>query len=786
MAKNVVAKTWTGLTTDAGIRYSDPDKVPDSVAPTAPTSLSVAQSYSSALTVSWTASTDAHGIARYDVYMGTATGAIGTKTLVATTTATNAQVPGLVASTTYYFQVIAVDGSVEANQSAASAEASGTTAAAPAGSGSFPLAAGHFIAAKFNMHVAHPRPDAETNTWEYHRNSYHDGSVGLAWRIPISVQGGARPLRYVKIAGPAWMTIGQDYGDTDYGILKGTPTAQDITGSTVTIRVIDQSLKSVDITWTHYTTSSKWLFIDSAAADNSGAGGRTTPKKNTRGWYLDSETDGTYAGKLVYYRGGTHTFYFDPTATSAGAGLFTSDANNVALKPLVHVGYPGETAIFDMASAQFNLSKGSSGFYLGNATIQNSYRKRHQYFVFGFADSRPQFNGGCRQTFFEMAFKNHYPSSQVQYPSIRNSTYKWTAHGTNPGEFYMELAAGGNPNLSWTVGGVRLNGTKLTKVTTAAALTAGQWAYRDPGTGYSTIAVRLTGDVDPDTLATDQLTGDVASGYGNNSAGLWYENPDPKTGSTDVSESRLAYRRNNFVVSHCSTDNFRLYENGTLLGSDGNGVPLLSASCVDYCVIQFNTLRNHDGRHWIGKDKSNPRWWTIAHNDCWDPGVVTSSAAHLEFPINSSYQRGVTNATFGYFEICWNKFGSPRSATGSLLLWDFGPTTERANVREIHVYRNTFYSPLGARSVFDSEQALDPVLYPGAGPKTYANNLFITSDADGFGLPSGGSVPTTGVTGNVVITLATAATDINATTGAMVPASGTYVSHYGTVGYEAA
>lgn len=787
MTKNIVTKDWTGiLSAESGILYSDVTKIPDNTPPTIPSSLSVTQSFSSALTVSWTASTDAHGIAYYEVYMHTSSGNIGSKTLIGTTTSTSYQAVGLIESTTYYFQVIAVDNSREANRSGESVEISGSTAAAPVGSGQFPLSAGHFIDAKFSMHVTHPRPDSETNTWEYHRNSYHDGTVGLAWRTAIKVQGGARPLRYVKISGPSWMTIGQDYGDTDYGILKGTPTAQDLTGTPVTIRIIDQQRNSVDITWTHYVTSSKWLFIDSAAADNSGAGGRTTPKKNTRGWYLDDPDDGTYAGKLVYYRGGTHSFYFDPNASSPGAGEFSADANNNALKPLVHVGYPGETAIFDMSSAQFNLSKGSSGFYLGNATIQNSYRKRHQYFVFGYGDARPQFNGGCRQSYFEMNFKNHYPSNQVQFPSIRNSTYRWTAQGTNTGEYYLELAAGGNPSITWILSSVRFNGTRLTKVTTSAALTAGQWAFRDPGTGFSTIVVRLTGDVDPDTLAVDQLTGDVGQSYGNNTGSLWYENPDPKTGSTDVSEARLAYRRSYFMVSHCTTDNYRLYENGQQLGTDGNGVPLLMAACVDYCVVEFNTLRNHDGRHWICKDKSNPRWWTVAHNDCWDPNLVSSSPPYLEFPINSSYQRGVTNAYFGYFELCWNKFASPRPLNDSLHRWDLGPTTNRTQVRELHVYRNTFYSPLGSTAIFDSEENLSSVTYPGAGPKTYQNNLFITSDTDGFRLPSGGTAPTTDVSGNVRISLTTAGTDIDLNTGAMLAGNATHTSYYGTVGYEVA
>lgn len=87
--------------------------------------------------------------------------------------------------------------------------------------------------------------------------------------------------------------------------------------------------------------------------------------------------------------------------------------------------------------------------------------------------------------------------------SIRNSLYAWTVSGSGTSEYYLRTAGGADPGLVATPpasSGVYLNGSAATNGT-LGALTAGQWAYGDnDALGYSTIYVRTSGSVDPDTL----------------------------------------------------------------------------------------------------------------------------------------------------------------------------------------------------------------------------------------------------------------------------------------------
>lgn len=85
--------------------------------------------------------------------------------------------------------------------------------------------------------------------------------------------------------------------------------------------------------------------------------------------------------------------------------------------------------------------------------------------------------------------------------SIRSATYKWTASGSGTDEFYLELAAGGDPSISPEPNFVYENGAPMASGT-MGSLTAGQWDYGDNDTlGYSTVYVRLTATGDPDGQA---------------------------------------------------------------------------------------------------------------------------------------------------------------------------------------------------------------------------------------------------------------------------------------------
>jgi hypothetical protein len=96
------AATVTGTTPAGG----------DTTAPTVPTGLLVSQGGSGVLLVSWTASTDASGIASYDVLRGTGDGSggvVGSGAVVATVTGTSYSDSGLTLGQEYYYRVLARD-----------------------------------------------------------------------------------------------------------------------------------------------------------------------------------------------------------------------------------------------------------------------------------------------------------------------------------------------------------------------------------------------------------------------------------------------------------------------------------------------------------------------------------------------------------------------------------------------------------------------------------------------------------------------------------------------------
>lgn len=90
--------------------------------------------------------------------------------------------------------------------------------------------------------------------------------------------------------------------------------------------------------------------------------------------------------------------------------------------------------------------------------------------------------------------------------SLRSPTYRWLLSGSGTSEYYLDLAGGGNPGISTpTAGMIYLNGASVTSQT-LGSLTAAHYGYGDnDALGYSTVYVRTSGSVDPDTLALDYV-----------------------------------------------------------------------------------------------------------------------------------------------------------------------------------------------------------------------------------------------------------------------------------------
>lgn len=92
--------------------------------------------------------------------------------------------------------------------------------------------------------------------------------------------------------------------------------------------------------------------------------------------------------------------------------------------------------------------------------------------------------------------------------SLRTAAFSWTASGSGTNEYYVRTAANANPGFAATPptsNGVYLNGSSATKAS-LGSLAAGNWGYGDnDALGYSTVYVRTSGGVDPDTLTADYV-----------------------------------------------------------------------------------------------------------------------------------------------------------------------------------------------------------------------------------------------------------------------------------------
>jgi len=228
---------------------------------------------------------------------------------------------------------------------------------------SFPLPQGHFVPAKMPMHPVYPRPDSETQAHARHRWAHPD----FRYEIPIGVQGGAWPFKYEIINGPSGATIGQHYGDPDYGVVKWTPTNGDSGTKTFTVRVTDQELNTADLTWTTTIDDNQFVFVDASAA-STGSGTISSPLKTFADWYKGDvdATDATYHKKIIVFRGGN----YNATGSAANSGNVRLES---AYKTISFIGYPDEVVNIDCSTAVFFTADGGmSDLFVGNLRFNNA------------------------------------------------------------------------------------------------------------------------------------------------------------------------------------------------------------------------------------------------------------------------------------------------------------------------------------------------------------------------------------------------------------------------------
>lgn len=249
---------------------------------------------------------------------------------------------------------------------------------------------GHFISAKMPLAVIYPRPDVETQSHARHR-VFHSS---MPYRIPIGVQGGAWPFKYEIIDAPTGATIGQHYGDDDYGILHWVPSGETGTQS-FTVRITDQDYNTIDVTWSSTLDDSAFVFIQDGYAGTQ-VGTISQPLEDYSDYYLNDSSDSTYADKVIVFRGGNYSVIGD-------AGQNGNVEMNSGTKSPSHIGYPGETAVLDFSTAKIFSRGGTStaDITVIGLTLQNSrtdVANEHFFWLTG--------SGTDRATFAENTFAN--------------------------------------------------------------------------------------------------------------------------------------------------------------------------------------------------------------------------------------------------------------------------------------------------------------------------------------------------------------------------------------------
>jgi hypothetical protein len=322
------------------------------------------------------------------------------------------------------------------------------------------LQTGHYVQSVAVPDIVHPRPDNDSgglaggnpNTWERARLA----PSGVPWRIPIRMRYGAWPFQYQLISGPAGMSIGQHYGDPDYGILSW---ANPVIGTyTITVQVTTQDfgrtagsadpIGQYSVSWTlvvaDKTDVTKFVWLDAVNGNDANNGSFGSPWKTLSGFSAASTS-----GKQLFLRNGTYAM----NVFSAILDL-TSRAK-------VWVGYPGESVTIDYTGAWsgtdiwilFNGSSGvgSGGCCTHNITFNgspsnwatvNSGSNHDQFHIFHYGD---------RALYYECTFTNlngyntngNWSNWQGVFPAATGTMHNYFVFTNNTCSNMQNMQSGG-------------------------------------------------------------------------------------------------------------------------------------------------------------------------------------------------------------------------------------------------------------------------------------------------------------------------------------------------------
>jgi hypothetical protein len=216
----------------------------------------------------------------------------------------------------------------------------------------FPLPDTNFVPAKMPMEIVYPRPDNETQNHSRHRWAH----PSMPYEIPIGAQGGSWPFKYELMTGPTGATIGEYYGDANYGVLSWMPSATNGT-ETFNVKITDQELNVINATWVVTIDSSQFIFVQDGYGGTK-LGTIDQPLESWEDWYKSDSDDNSFANKIIVFRGGAYSIVGDPADTG------NAEINTGVKSPSI-IGYPGELPVIDCSSAKI--------FTRGGANVRDIY-----------------------------------------------------------------------------------------------------------------------------------------------------------------------------------------------------------------------------------------------------------------------------------------------------------------------------------------------------------------------------------------------------------------------------